>query len=110
MSEMTTATAPVAEYVDECGWLIKGHGLTEEQMRAALVYERAWGYAEDGGDVLEDPFDWYECREIWVRKFNQPKGGDYAWLMQETEAHARGAGRFTFVDENVSRRTKEGQR
>ena len=96
-----------AEYVDECGWLIKGHGLTDEQIHAALKDDPEWwGGGVDEG-VLLDPFDWYEHSEIWVRKFNQPKGADYAWMMQETEPHARGAGRFTFIDLNLPRKTKE---
>jgi len=92
---MTTETVRRAEHVDESGWLVKGHGLTEAQLEDSLeAWERYTG--NPPGNILA----WYERSEIWVRKFNQPKLADYAWLMQETEPHARGAGRFTFIDEN----------
>lgn len=98
-----------AENVDECGWLIKGHGLSDEQIHAALVHEQEWWGGGVGEGVLRDPFDWYEAREVWVRKFNQPKDADYAWMMQITEPHARGAGRFTFIDSDRQRESTKGE-
>ena len=81
-----------ADHVDDCGWLIKGWGHSEEVLRE--VMEEYNADFDDGASAV----DLYERREIWVRKFNQPKDAEYAWLMQETDPHARGAGRFTFID------------
>ena len=97
-----TTTPLKADEVDECGWLVKGWSHSEDVLREAT---KEWDADYPDSNVV----DWYERREIWVRKAQMgPPGGDYAWYMQETEPHARGAGRFTFID--MTRPIKTGGR
>ncbi len=86
------------EYGEECGWLVKGHGHSEDALFDALLeFERGRG---SDGEYYGSPLDHYESREIWMRKAQTyfSRGEGYAYEMQITEPHARGAGRFTFID------------
>ena len=104
--ELTSAeilALPKCWHVDETGWLIAGHGLAVETIKNAMSHMALDHFPvhESVADYDTHPAELYRAREVWVRKFNQPKGGDYSWLMQETEPHARGAGRFTLVDQTL---------
>ena len=80
--------------VDEMGFMVKGHGLTAEAIRDAL-----WAVAEAHGyDEGVSPADCHPRSEIWVRQRPSFAPDVYAYYVDVTEPHARGAGRFTFID------------